>query len=54
VYRLGLEQLAGYLDVARAVGLSPYGRRRRPVRMPRVAAEAEASAASAPILGTDA
>jgi putative (di)nucleoside polyphosphate hydrolase len=30
-YRLGLEQLASYLEVApRAVGLSPYGRRRKP------------------------
>ena len=30
VYRLGLEQLSSYLEVAqRAVGLSPYGRRRR-------------------------
>ena len=36
VYRLGLEQLACYLEVApRAVGLSPYGRRRKP-RVPRV------------------
>jgi putative (di)nucleoside polyphosphate hydrolase len=34
-YRLGLEQLASYLEVApRAVGLSPYGRRRK-ARMPR-------------------
>ena len=30
VYRLGLEQLAGFLEVnPRALGLSPYGRRRR-------------------------
>ena len=37
VYRLGLEQLAGFLEVApRAIGLSPYGRRRRP-KTPRVA-----------------
>ncbi len=37
VYRLGLEQLVGYLELApRAVGLSPYGRRRRPSRAPRV------------------
>jgi putative (di)nucleoside polyphosphate hydrolase len=36
VYRLGLEQLVGFLDVpARAIGLSPYGRRRRPNRAPR-------------------
>jgi putative (di)nucleoside polyphosphate hydrolase len=35
-YRLGLEQLASHLEVApRAVGLSPYGRRRKP-RVPRV------------------
>jgi len=39
VYRLGLEQLAGYLEVAprTVVGLSPYGRRRRPSRVPRSA-----------------
>jgi hypothetical protein len=36
-YRLGLEQLASYLEVVpRAVGLSPYGRRRKP-RAPRIA-----------------
>ena len=36
VYRLGLEQLVGFLDVpSRAIGLSPYGRRRRPNRVPR-------------------
>jgi putative (di)nucleoside polyphosphate hydrolase len=36
VYRLGLEQLASHLEVVpRAVGLSPYGRRRKP-RVPRV------------------
>jgi len=41
VYRLGLEQLAGFLEVApRVVGLSPYGRRRRHTRHPRVAAAA--------------
>ena len=35
-YRLGLEQLAAFLEVApRAVGLSPYGRRRKP-RGPRI------------------
>ncbi len=39
VYRLGLEQLAGFLEVApRAIGLSPYGRRRRPSRAPSIAA----------------
>ena len=31
VYRLGLEQLVGFLEAApRAIGVSPYGRRRRP------------------------
>src|SRR5512138_661303 len=44
VYRLGLEQLAAYLEVApRAVGLSPYGRRRKP-RMPRPGQNAPAPA----------
>jgi hypothetical protein len=40
VYRLGLEQLAGFLEVnPRTVGLSPYGRRRRgPRPAPRSAA----------------
>ena len=38
VYRLGLEQLSGYLEMApRVFGLSPYGRRRRHPRGPRVA-----------------
>jgi hypothetical protein len=38
VYRLGLEQLAGFLEVpVRGIGLSPYGRRRRPNRGPRPA-----------------
>lgn len=37
-YRLGLEQLAGFLEVApRAVGFSPYGRRRKHSRGPRSA-----------------
>jgi putative (di)nucleoside polyphosphate hydrolase len=41
VYRLGLEQLANYLEVApRNIGLSPYGRRRRPHRIARVSAPA--------------
>jgi len=32
-YRLGLEQLATFLDVTpRNIGISPYGRRRRPAR----------------------
>ncbi len=36
VYRLGLEQLAAYLEVPpRPAALSPYGRRRRPARVPR-------------------
>ena len=36
VYRLGLEQLAGFLEVApRAVGLSPFGRRRMKARVAR-------------------
>jgi len=42
VYRLGLEQLAEYLDVTPGtVGLSPYGRRRRHPRMARTAAAAD-------------
>jgi putative (di)nucleoside polyphosphate hydrolase len=37
-YRLGLEQLAGFLELApRTVGISPYGRRRKHSRGPRVA-----------------
>ena len=37
VYRLGLEQLSGFLDLApRMGGLSPYGRRRRTPRPQRV------------------
>lgn len=53
VYRMGLEQLSGYLELnPRAVGLSPYGRRRR---HPRVAREREGLAVPAPtVLGTDA
>jgi putative (di)nucleoside polyphosphate hydrolase len=36
VYRLGLEQLAGFLELnPRIASLSPYGRRRRPARGPR-------------------
>ncbi len=35
-YRLGLEQLAAFLEVApRHIGLSPYGRRRKHARPPR-------------------
>src|SRR5882672_2666335 len=38
VYRMGLEQLSGFLEIApRLVGLSPYGRRRKHSRGPRVA-----------------
>jgi len=37
-YRLGLEQLAAFLEVApRHIGLSPYGRRRKHARTPRPA-----------------
>ena len=37
-YRMGLEQLSGFLEVpARLMGLSPYGRRRKHSRGPRVA-----------------
>ncbi len=44
VYRLGLEQLVGFLEAApRAIGLSPYGRRRRP--------RPARTAASAPLVG---
>lgn len=40
VYRVALEQLAGYLEVTqRAIGISPYGRRRKPARGPRIARE---------------
>ena len=53
-YRLGLEQLAEYLEVTpRTVGLSPYGRRRkRPRSLPR---EFEAPLpVPVPVTGTDA
>jgi putative (di)nucleoside polyphosphate hydrolase len=47
VYRLGLEQLAGFLEVnPRTVGLSPYGRRRRHARPPRPVLLAPASVAT--------
>jgi putative (di)nucleoside polyphosphate hydrolase len=40
VYRLGLEELAEFLEVTpRTIGLSPYGRRRKQARGPRVARE---------------
>jgi putative (di)nucleoside polyphosphate hydrolase len=42
VYRMGLEQLASFLEIAPGVGgLSPYGRRRRHPRMARTAAAAD-------------
>jgi putative (di)nucleoside polyphosphate hydrolase len=48
VYRLGLEQLAAFLEVnPRTVGLSPYGRRRRHARAPRVVQEV---AVAAPVI----
>jgi putative (di)nucleoside polyphosphate hydrolase len=50
VYRLGLEQLAGFLEVnPRALGLSPYRRRRHP-RGPRIIADFTPTTAA----GTDA
>jgi len=53
VYRLGLEQLAGYLDLMpRSAGLSPYGRRRRHPRPPRAV---ESAVLVPPVVaGTDA
>jgi putative (di)nucleoside polyphosphate hydrolase len=52
-YRLGLEQLASYLEVTpRTVGLSPYGRRRKRPRA-RPAAQ-ELGAPLAPLTATDA
>src|SRR5512134_3076240 len=54
VYRTALEQLAEYLDVTqRAVGASPYGRRRRAARTARVAREL-ASVVAVPAIATDA
>jgi len=51
VYRLGLEQLAGFLEVnPRAVGLSPYGRRRRGAR-PASRSAAPSEAAPVVIIG---
>jgi hypothetical protein len=53
-YRLGLEQLASFLEVTpRTVGLSPYGRRRKRPRGVRPAAH-ELGAPLAPLAGTDA
>ena len=52
-YRLGLEQLAEYLEVTpRTVGLSPYGRRRKRPRNARSAPMAYV--APVPIVGTEA
>ena len=51
VYRLGLEQLVGFLESApRAIGLSPYGRRRK-ARTPRIA---QGAATLGPIAGSEA
>ena len=53
VYRLGLEQLASFLEVPpRAIGLSPYGRRRRTGRPHRVMTTS-AQAASPIIVAND-
>ncbi len=53
VYRLGLEQLSGFLELSpRTAGLSPYGRRRRPARTPDVGPDE--AAAGDPIVATDA
>ena len=52
-YRLGLEQLAEYLEVTpRTVGLSPYGRRRKRPRGPRVTVSP--FVAPIPVAGTEA
>jgi putative (di)nucleoside polyphosphate hydrolase len=54
-YRLGLEQLAAYLEVTpRTVGLSPYGRRRKRPRATRPAASDLLVQAVAPVAGTEA
>ncbi|HEX5129238.1 MAG TPA: RNA pyrophosphohydrolase [Usitatibacter sp.] len=54
-YRLGLEQLASYLEVTpRTVGLSPYGRRRKRARGVRSAAPELLVPGVAPIAGTEA
>ena len=53
-YRLGLEQLAEYLEVTpRTVGLSPYGRRRKRPRLRSLPREFEAPL-PVPVTGTDA
>jgi putative (di)nucleoside polyphosphate hydrolase len=55
VYRLGLEQLSGFLDIApRTVGLSPYGRRRRAPRPARTLATPALGPALAAAVDTDA
>ena len=54
-YRLGLEQLAAYLEVTpRTVGLSPYGRRRKRPRATRPAASDLLVQGVAPVAGTEA
>jgi putative (di)nucleoside polyphosphate hydrolase len=54
-YRLGLEQLASYLEVTpRTVGLSPYGRRRKRPRTVRPSAPDLAVPLTVPLVGTDA
>ena len=54
-YRLGLEQLASYLEVTpRTVGLSPYGRRRKRPRTVRPSAQDLAVPLAVPLVGTDA
>ena len=54
-YRLGLEQLAAYLEVTpRTVGLSPYGRRRKRPRASRPAATELLVQGVAPVAGTEA
>jgi putative (di)nucleoside polyphosphate hydrolase len=52
VYRLGLEQLVEHLDVTPRQGISPYGRRRKPLRGPRPSVPELVVPASA--TGTDA
>ena len=53
VYRLGLEELAPFLETNRAIGVSPYGRRRRHPRLARPREVASVAEAIAP-LATDA
>jgi putative (di)nucleoside polyphosphate hydrolase len=54
-YRLGLEQLAEFLEVTqRAVGLSPYGRRRKHARGPRPVSAPDLLVVPTGIAGSDA